>query len=299
MGKIFFGIIAVVASIVLAESLTCNKCNYGLAGFCMSNTEENCTTNTSVCASTKISFTSLTNVGFSTLGCSEPSGCNTTTNGTLLLAYQNKVECCSTDKCNTVQLSGAPSTRMTLTAALGVAVLATVWSSIIPQWSRKQSGYSPNADTNTSLGHCLISFFAPHSKSNSHLKVRMKRFMLVSAALVAVFATGDSLICRTCRVGIMGKCLFSGSKVCSQSEPNCHSSELALNHTRAMVIESGGCIASHLCNQTESGSVLTLSYTMTKTCCSTDFCNGATSVRLPLAAALSAALVAIWTTWSL
>lgn len=47
-------------------------------------------------------------------------------------------------------------------------------------------------------------------------------FMFVFLSWIA----GDSLICRTCRVGIMGKCLFSGSKVCSQSEPNCHSSEL-------------------------------------------------------------------------
>lgn len=46
-----------------------------------------------------------------------------------------------------------------------------------------------------------------------------------------------------------------------------------------MAIESRGCLASHLCNQTESGSVLTLSYTMTKTCCNTDFCNWASSVR--------------------
>lgn len=73
----------------------------------------------------------------------------------------------------------------------------------------------------------------------------------------------------------------------------------ALNHTRVMAIESRGCIASHLCNHTESGNVLTLGYTMTKTCCNKDLCNGAASVQLPLAAALGGALVAIWTTWSL
>lgn len=73
----------------------------------------------------------------------------------------------------------------------------------------------------------------------------------------------------------------------------------ALNRTKMMVIESAGCIASHLCNQIEWGSVFTLSYTKTKTCCNTDFCNGASSVRLPFAAALGAALVAIWTTWGL
>lgn len=127
----------------------------------------------------------------------------------------------------------------------------------------------------------------------------MVRFMLIGAALLAVFAAGDCLVCRTCQVGVMGKCLLSGSKVCSESEPNCHSSQLALNRTRVMVMESAGCVASHLCNQTESGSIFTIGYTVTKACCTTDFCNGASSAQLPLAAALSAALVAIWTAWSL
>lgn len=70
-------------------------------------------------------------MGFNTQGCREPSGCNATTNGTLLgVTYELKIDCCSTDKCNPVQLSGAPSARMTLTAALGAAVLASVLGSI-------------------------------------------------------------------------------------------------------------------------------------------------------------------------
>lgn len=73
-------------------------------------------------------FSGVTNVGFFTLGCSEPAGCNATTNGTLLLTYEKAVTCCSTDKCNTVLLSAAPTTRMTLTAGLGMVVLASLWS---------------------------------------------------------------------------------------------------------------------------------------------------------------------------
>lgn len=54
-------------------------------------------------------------------------------------------------------------------------------------------------------------------------------FFLSFVILTRVFLSwipGDALTCRTCRVGIMGKCLFSGAEVCSQSEPNCHSSQL-------------------------------------------------------------------------
>lgn len=133
MGKILFGIIAVVASFVLVESLTCNQCSYGIAGFCLSLTEETCSTNTSVCSTAKATFPSVSSsVGFNTQGCSEPSGCNMTTNGTLsFFTYEIKIDCCSTDKCNPTQVSGAPSTRMTFTAAIGAAVLASLWGSLL------------------------------------------------------------------------------------------------------------------------------------------------------------------------
>ncbi|KAL7381344.1 hypothetical protein ABVT39_004416 [Epinephelus coioides] len=132
MGRILIGIIAAVASFMLVDTLSCNKCNYGLVGFCLSTSEETCSTNTSVCFTGKINFISLSSVGFNTQGCREPAGCNATTNGTLLgVTYEQKIDCCSTDKCNPVQTSGAPSTKMTLTAAIGVAVLASVWGSIL------------------------------------------------------------------------------------------------------------------------------------------------------------------------
>ncbi|TDH03933.1 hypothetical protein EPR50_G00147200 [Perca flavescens] len=132
MGKILFGIIAAVASFMLVESLTCNQCKYGLLGFCLSNNQVTCSTNTSVCFTGKTTFTSLTSVGFNTQGCQEPAGCNTTTNGTLLnVPYTITVNCCSSNNCNPVQVSGAPSTKMTLTAAVGVAALASMWGSIL------------------------------------------------------------------------------------------------------------------------------------------------------------------------
>ncbi|XP_078146593.1 uncharacterized protein LOC144542896 [Centroberyx gerrardi] len=133
MGRIVFGIIAAVASFMLVESLTCNKCSVGLFGYCLNSADVTCSTNTSVCFTGRATFPSLSEFqGFNTQGCREPSGCNATTNSTLLGAtVQTTVECCSTDRCNPVQLSGAPSTKLSLTAALAAAALASVWGSML------------------------------------------------------------------------------------------------------------------------------------------------------------------------
>jgi len=134
MGRVLFGIIAAVACFVLVDSqLSCNMCNFGLLGFCPGSSTENCTTNTSVCYTARATFPSLTDfVGFNTQGCREPTGCNATNNGTLLgVTSQTMIECCSTDQCNPVNLSGAPSTKMTLTAVIGAAILASMWGSFL------------------------------------------------------------------------------------------------------------------------------------------------------------------------
>ncbi|KAM3596739.1 uncharacterized protein V6R79_019669 [Siganus canaliculatus] len=132
MARVMFGIIAAVASFILVESLTCNQCNYGLLGFCLSNSEVTCSTNTSVCFTGKASFPSVSSsVGFNTQGCREPTGCNATTNGTLLgITYETKIDCCSTDKCNPVQLSSAPSNKVALTTVITGAILVSMWSTL-------------------------------------------------------------------------------------------------------------------------------------------------------------------------
>uniref|UniRef100_A0AAQ4NW25 UPAR/Ly6 domain-containing protein n=2 Tax=Gasterosteus aculeatus TaxID=69293 RepID=A0AAQ4NW25_GASAC len=132
MGRIVIVIIAVLASLMLADSLTCNQCSYGVLGFCLSNTELVCSTNTSSCFTRKTTFTGLTNVGFNSQGCQEPAGCNATTNGTVVgITYQSAITCCSTDKCNPVTVSAAPSTKMTFTAVIGVAAMAAMWGSVM------------------------------------------------------------------------------------------------------------------------------------------------------------------------
>lgn len=77
-------------------------------------------------------FPGLSTVGFNRQGCREPAGCNTTINGTLLgVTYESKTECCATDKCNPVTTSGAPTSKMTLSAAIIAAVLASVSGSMM------------------------------------------------------------------------------------------------------------------------------------------------------------------------
>lgn len=70
----------------------------------------------------------------------------------------------------------------------------------------------------------------------------------------------------------------------------------AFNVSRLIRLESRGCLASSRCNQTETGTILSTGYTVTKTCCDTDRCNGATSLQLSLTAAFSTALMAFWST---
>ncbi|KAF0024354.1 hypothetical protein F2P81_023156 [Scophthalmus maximus] len=123
--------------------------------------------------------------------------------------------------------------------------------------------------------------------------------LLACAAFMAMCVTGESLICNTCRVGIAGECLFGSTETCSDTQPNCYWGNLAFNVSGLMSLQTRGCLASRLCNQTESSVLLTAGCTVTRTCCSTDRCNGASSIRLPPSAALAAALVAVWSNWSL
>ncbi|KAL6099557.1 uncharacterized protein ACO6RY_01354 [Pungitius sinensis] len=128
MGKIVIAIIGVLASLMLADSLICNQCRYSVLTFCLSNSVVTCPTATSVCFSGNTSFTDLPSLGFKNQGCREPESCNSTINGTIVgIGYESKINCCSSDKCN----NAAPSTKMTLTAVIGVAAMASIWGSIM------------------------------------------------------------------------------------------------------------------------------------------------------------------------
>uniref|UniRef100_A0A8C8M7E3 UPAR/Ly6 domain-containing protein n=1 Tax=Oncorhynchus tshawytscha TaxID=74940 RepID=A0A8C8M7E3_ONCTS len=110
-------------------SLTCNKCSVGLLGVCMNTADEVCITNTSSCFTGSTFPTLTTFAGFKTQGCLESAMCNTTTNATLLgTTYTSVKACCSSNKCNPVTISGATSAKLSVTTALGAALVASVWS---------------------------------------------------------------------------------------------------------------------------------------------------------------------------
>ncbi|KAG5265067.1 hypothetical protein AALO_G00261070 [Alosa alosa] len=133
MKTLLFGLLGLVASIYLAESLTCNKCSIGLVGFCISSSQETCSGNNTSCYTGRATFPSITGFsGFNTQGCLANSDCNVTSNGTILGAtYQVSKTCCGSNKCNPVVISGAPSTYISTTMAIAAALTASVWGSAI------------------------------------------------------------------------------------------------------------------------------------------------------------------------
>ncbi|XP_029591604.1 protein Bouncer isoform X2 [Salmo trutta] len=126
----------------------------------------------------------------------------------------------------------------------------------------------------------------------------MNKFMWGCVALVGLFVVAESLKCNTCTVGMASLCFIGSTAECSTSEPNCFTAVAEFNATKLLNLKRKGCMATALCNTTSTGSILTADYTVTQTCCSTDQCNGAVAIQLPLTVALGAALVAIWSTFS-
>ncbi|XP_038132976.1 sperm acrosome membrane-associated protein 4-like [Cyprinodon tularosa] len=134
MGKLFICVLLALASIALVESLVCNKCSASVFGFCLNSGEDNCTDNNSVCFTGRATFPGISSFsGFTQQGCRvNDTACNSSTNSSLLgVTYTTAITCCSTDKCNPVTLSGAPSAKMTFTSAIAGAVLASVLGSYL------------------------------------------------------------------------------------------------------------------------------------------------------------------------
>ncbi|RVE67100.1 hypothetical protein OJAV_G00114690 [Oryzias javanicus] len=130
MGKLLLTVAVAIASFIAAESLVCNKCSFSLLGFCMNAANETCKDVNSTCFTSVSTFPSLSSFkGFNTQGCAfDSTGCGKINTFSFLgVPYDNNYTCCSTDRCNPV-VSGAPASRMALTAAVGASVLAVVFS---------------------------------------------------------------------------------------------------------------------------------------------------------------------------
>ncbi|XP_048048718.1 prostate stem cell antigen-like [Megalobrama amblycephala] len=125
----------------------------------------------------------------------------------------------------------------------------------------------------------------------------MKRIVLGVIAVIGFFTLSEALTCNSCKVGVLGKCLLSSKVDCTTSTGNCFTAKAEFNVTGFLSLSTSGCTSD--CNNT-SGSILGAGYTVTKSCCTTDLCNGASAVQLSMAGALSTALLAsIWSSYIL
>ncbi|XP_040909290.1 prostate stem cell antigen-like isoform X2 [Toxotes jaculatrix] len=107
----------------------------------------------------------------------------------------------------------------------------------------------------------------------------------------------ESLSCYTCSLGILGSCLREAPVNCTTSQNRCFAA-VAKFSADLLDIHERGCIEDTACKN-DTGLILNVRYNITRTCCSTNLCNGAASTQLPLTAALFAALVAVWSQWAL
>ncbi|KAK0135013.1 hypothetical protein N1851_021324 [Merluccius polli] len=148
MAKVLCVILAVLASFMLVESLDCNQCSVGVLGVCLNSDVVTCTNNSNsqcftgrACKSTSPTrkcfqhdrpFPNIaSSVGINLQGCRENCTAGTTNTTVLGATLSTVVQCCDTDKCNPVTISGATTTTtLSLAAVLASALLASAWSTV-------------------------------------------------------------------------------------------------------------------------------------------------------------------------
>ncbi|XP_027892208.1 uncharacterized protein LOC114156147 isoform X2 [Xiphophorus couchianus] len=118
--------------------------------------------------------------------------------------------------------------------------------------------------------------------------------LLLCVVLMVMVVTADSLSCNSCKVGFRGKCLLYSKETCVSDKAKCYTGDVVFNITDTVSFHSRGCFYTNPCNVSETGSLLTAGYTLTRVCCDGDNCNGATSVQLTVTAALGAAATTVW-----
>ncbi|XP_069054806.1 prostate stem cell antigen-like [Lepisosteus oculatus] len=118
----------------------------------------------------------------------------------------------------------------------------------------------------------------------------MNKVVFAVSAVVLLFGVGEALRCYKCDVGFWNLCVTSIIN-CTGSTDQCFS---GIGKAAGFVdINQKGCLPGASCNLVSNVTFAGTSlYTMNKTCCATDLCNGAGAPGL---SALSA--VAVATAW--
>ncbi|XP_028255168.1 protein Bouncer-like [Parambassis ranga] len=120
----------------------------------------------------------------------------------------------------------------------------------------------------------------------------MDKLLWSCAALLTLFVTAECLTCDTCDVSVLSYCFKQAPVNCTKTQDRCYTA-VAKFSADLLDIHAKGCTEASLCKN-ETGSILSVNYTITRTCCSKNLCNRATAIQLPLTAAVCAALVAVW-----
>jgi len=127
---------------------------------------------------------------------------------------------------------------------------------------------------------------------------KMINFWKAAIFLSAFITAAQCLTCRFCPIGIFGTCLFGSDVTCNNATESCFRGEAQFNATGDLTLHSRGCLDSDLCGKTLTGTIGGAGYTSSFTCCTTNLCNGATSVQLSLTVALcTAVLSSLWGVW--
>ncbi|XP_023257516.1 sperm acrosome membrane-associated protein 4-like [Seriola lalandi dorsalis] len=128
----------------------------------------------------------------------------------------------------------------------------------------------------------------------------MNNFWKAVTVLSAFIAAAHCLRCRQCPVGIFGTCLLGSDVTCNNATESCYTGEAQFNATGTLTLHTRGCLDSDLCGRTLTGAIAGAGYTSSFQCCTTDLCNGASSVQISLTVALCAAVLSsLWGTWEM
>ncbi|MEQ2248644.1 hypothetical protein ILYODFUR_021034 [Ilyodon furcidens] len=122
MNNFWTTVIALSAVIATAQCLQCRQCPVAVFGNCLFGKDVTCSEQES-CAASEARFNATGSPTLHSRGCLFSSFCGRTLTGTLIGAtYTSTFSCCDTDLCN-----GATSVQLSLTVALSVALLSSLW----------------------------------------------------------------------------------------------------------------------------------------------------------------------------
>ncbi|CAL8396613.1 sperm acrosome membrane-associated protein 4 [Gadus morhua] len=112
---------------------------------------------------------------------------------------------------------------------------------------------------------------------------------MLTAGLVAM---GGAMVCNYCGLSLEEDCLGNSTQTMTcRANQSCYIQTLNLTSS---VYRTKGCVDNSQCDRMELLTGFNATVRLSTECCTTDQCNGATSLDVGLPAVIIAALVAVW-----